>query len=250
MENSNCYNLIGQKASLSFQAKTTGNAIRKIRAAVLAWTGTTDSVTRDVVTTWNGAGTDPAWVANWEQQNTPSDLELTSDFQTFTIEDIPINNKANNVAVFIWVDDTDAAVGDELLIGQVQLEKGAVATDFEHRSIGEELALCKRYFMRYSSNNSYYFVGWAAAADGTTAEVVLFFPVEMRAQPSLTKSADTALNVIHQESILKESTGIEFRLSNPKTAALTVTVASGLTQGEGLACRINGNETVDFSAEF
>jgi hypothetical protein len=31
-------------------------------------------------------------------------------------------------------------------IAQVQLEVGSVATDFEHRSYGEELALCQRYY--------------------------------------------------------------------------------------------------------
>ncbi len=33
-------------------------------------------------------------------------------------------------------------------ITQVQLEEGSVATDFEYRSIGEELALCQRYFCK------------------------------------------------------------------------------------------------------
>jgi len=32
----------------------------------------------------------------------------------------------------------------------VQLEVGTVATPFEHRSYGEELALCQRYFIRYN----------------------------------------------------------------------------------------------------
>jgi len=37
-------------------------------------------------------------------------------------------------------------VGDWIEIAQVQLEEGSVATDFEQRSIGEELALCRRYY--------------------------------------------------------------------------------------------------------
>ncbi len=39
VEQVNCQQLIGGAASLSFQAKTTGNAIRNIRAAVISWTG-------------------------------------------------------------------------------------------------------------------------------------------------------------------------------------------------------------------
>ena len=32
----------------------------------------------------------------------------------------------------------------------VQLEVGSVATDFEHRSFGQELALCQRYFQLHN----------------------------------------------------------------------------------------------------
>ena len=39
-------------------------------------------------------------------------------------------------------------------IAQVQLELGSVATEFEHRSYGEELALCQRYYERWSSGGS------------------------------------------------------------------------------------------------
>ena len=31
----------------------------------------------------------------------------------------------------------------------IQLEKGKNATDFEHRSYGEEFALCQRYYQSY-----------------------------------------------------------------------------------------------------
>ena len=46
--------------------------------------------------------------------------------------------------------------GITIWIKEVQLELGSVATDFEHRSYGEELALCQRYYQQ-----SY--------TDGTTA---------------------------------------------------------------------------------
>jgi len=36
--------------------------------------------------------------------------------------------------------------GDYIEVANAQLELGSVATDFEHRSYGEELALCQRYY--------------------------------------------------------------------------------------------------------
>ena len=79
-------------------------------------------------------------------------------------------------------------VGNTFYITGVQLEVGRNATDFEHRSIGEELALCQRYFYRKAdavwaynigTNNNYY-------------RAPIDFPVTMRATPTMTaNSIDT-----------------------------------------------------------
>ena len=52
-----------------------------------------------------------------------------------------------------FFDSTDRT----FFITGLQLEVGSVATPFEHRSFGEELALCQRYFQdlcKFSSNNT------------------------------------------------------------------------------------------------
>jgi len=41
------------------------------------------------------------------------------------------------------------STGNDMFITGVQLEVGEHATDFEHRSYGQELDLCKRYFQQY-----------------------------------------------------------------------------------------------------
>ena len=68
-----------------------------------------------------------------------------------------------------------------LNITGVQLEVGAVATNFEHRSYGEELALCERYFylLNLDAVNAFY----SAYLTRWMTEHVTF-PVTMRATPS------------------------------------------------------------------
>ena len=70
----------------------------------------------------------------------------------------------------------------------VQLEVGSVATPFEHRSYGEELALCQRYYYRWTSGTAYrfYSTGYFAASD--TAYVPAQIPVPLRSSPTLASS--------------------------------------------------------------
>lgn len=62
----------------------------------------------------------------------------------------------------------------------IQLELGSTATDFEHRSYGEELALCQRYFLK----SAMYAQSYQAANNDYS--VMVHFPVEMRAVPTMT----------------------------------------------------------------
>jgi hypothetical protein len=75
-------------------------------------------------------------------------------------------------------------------IAQVQLEPGAVATPFEQRPIGTELALCQRYFCRV--DGEYKFDG-AINSGGTSVSTgaMWYFPVSMRTLPNLVTSAES-----------------------------------------------------------
>ena len=68
----------------------------------------------------------------------------------------------------------------------VQLEVGKNATEFEHRSYGEELALCQRYYQKY---NLHYFVVTAYSTTKLIGNV--YFPVEMRSHPTASLSGGT-----------------------------------------------------------
>ena len=63
----------------------------------------------------------------------------------------------------------------------VQLEVGSVATDFEHRSFGQELALCQRYY--YQNTATLYLCNY-----GSNSINNMFHPVQMRATPTVSET--------------------------------------------------------------
>ena len=77
-----------------------------------------------------------------------------------------------------------------IYITGVQLEVGTAATDFEHRSYGEELALCQRYYYQLIDGASQSVgSGWFYAS--TSASVVIPHPVTMRTTPSVVRTSGT-----------------------------------------------------------
>ena len=85
-----------------------------------------------------------------------------------------------------WFTTNDAT----LEITGLQLEVGSVATDFEHRSFAQELALCQRYFyMHVEGNNKA--IGIGSWYNGYNQHTAIYFPVTMRAEPSLVQNTGT-----------------------------------------------------------
>ena len=68
-----------------------------------------------------------------------------------------------------------------------QLEVGKVATPFEHRSYGEELALCQRYYQQHGGG-SYTGIGTVQIFSVTHSMFSFLFPTKMRAAPTFSFS--------------------------------------------------------------
>lgn len=137
--------LIGGTASLSFKARgDSGNStISTVRAALITWSSTADAYTVDVVSAWGAAGANPTLIANWTYENTPFDITLAaSTWKTYRIQNVAIDTaSAANVAVFIWVDDTDGTVDDLLYLADIKVEPGPVATPIPRLPASEHAAI-------------------------------------------------------------------------------------------------------------
>ena len=99
-----------------------------------------------------------------------------------------------NVAVG-QVNVTDSTSNEWYITG-VQLEVGETATPFEHRSYGDELARCQRYYYRWgfqdalSSSGTIPIQAYGTAAGGI--DIWNNYPTEMRARPTITTNGTWA----------------------------------------------------------
>ena len=84
------------------------------------------------------------------------------------------------------------STSNDFYITGVQLEVGEQATPFEHRSYGEELALCQRYYQVLAkSGSTNHNIGTGYYYDSSTLMVVPRFAKEMRTAPTLVQGSGT-----------------------------------------------------------
>ena len=83
-------------------------------------------------------------VATWNNV-TAQNHTLTTTAQTFSFQaTIPADASSDGIRVAYTL--TNTANGVTVSLGNVQLEVGSQATEFEHRPIGTEFTLCQRYY--------------------------------------------------------------------------------------------------------
>ncbi len=147
------------------------------------------------------------------------------------------------------VNAMDSTSNDFFLTG-VQVEVGGVVTDFEHRSFAQELQLCKRYFQKMErAAQEVYCTGYFES--NTQGRYTLTFPVDLRADPTITFTAASTFTNIHTGS-LGTGTSIDTTSTTPQTALVNCTVNSGGTDGQAclLASGVGQDSSISISAEL
>jgi len=108
----------------------------------------------------------------------------------------------------------------------VQLEVGTVATPFERRQFGQELALCQRYFQVFANFD---IEGNASGGAVRAVSIPMTFPVQMRATPTRTVTTNGSYTNVRNSSNTFVGLGIQ-RLTSTQASASIEAAAAGLTQ--------------------
>lgn len=138
-----------------------------------------------------------------------------------------------------------AATNNYWQITGVQLEVGPVATPFEFKSFGQELAECQRYYWRVTSPSAAYHTFAVGQATTTTVAYGYHpFPVPMRDRPTAIEQTGTASHYAITNSSFTPTACNAVPtnyLTTPYGATFQFVVASGLTAGN--ACFLMANST-------
>mgnify|MGYP003121583547 CR=1 FL=1 len=129
-----------------------------------------------------------------------------------------------------------------------QLEVGSVATEFEHRTFDQELALCQRYFQKYVHTANEACIATGLIWNGTQVRTPFMFLKEMRAAPSFTSSTASNFQAANGD---QSRTASNLTMSSACTthAIIYMTTASGLTQSNPIFMdNINNGGTGSFFA--
>jgi len=182
-------------------------------------------------------------------------ITLTPEWEKYEITfTIPTLNRSNYgsaayTSLHFYFQQT-ASEACDWDMANVQLELGSVATEFEHRSYGEELALCQRYYFSLAGEtpHNYPYVGQARAYSSTMAIGNVVFPVAMRSQPSLTSSDWQDVRVYNGAS----RTVSNITLNGASTQSCGVNLyTTGLTTGEVVGISMSSTTSYfNFDAEL
>jgi len=235
IEQKNCQGLIGTNAVLTFKAKVSSTTkFDNIKAAVIAWDGTADSVTSDIVSAWGIEGTDPTLVANWTYESTPANLSVTTSWATYEVAANINTASATNVAVFIWSDVTDTTLGDFIYITDVQLEAGTADTTFERIPYAENLLACQRYYYAITSTSVNHILGPGQSTATTGASCIISHPLPRIPYTGIELSPNdvTDISATNASGALVTATNCIWNITSSEITRILITTASGLVAGD------------------
>lgn len=237
-------------AAVVLSARIRCSSSQAINYAILEWTGTADSVTSDVVLDWTNATLTAGnfFLAANLTVNPTGTTTPTANTWTSISAQVTLSSSLNNLIVFFWTSGT-AAQNVTLDIGKVQLEHGAIATEFERVPMEVEISRCQRYYQKSfpyatapaqnngSGTGEHRMQSIAAGGGGALVRSYVPYPVLMRTTASLTfynpaagnaEARDLIANADGSGTAAGDSTDRGFEVSCTTNAGTTATNVYGV----------------------
>ena len=145
------------------------------------------------------------------------------------------------------------STSNEWLITGVQLELGENASDFEHRSFAEELALCQRYYYKVGDDNNggvYFRYGVGSCQGTSSCGTVLHAPVKMRTTPTLEQTGTASNYGLYEADSVHACSSVPSINSahcSPSNFNIIFTSSGNLASGNA-AEALNNNNTIGYLA--
>ena len=169
------------------------------------------------------------WLAVGSSDHVSADSWIQSDSYSATSNQVNFMDSASN----------------EWYLTGCQFELGENASDFEHRSFGEELALCQRYFFAEPQTRAYHATLNTFFANTTLFIGLKHLPVPtMRAGPSLSITGNFAAAGTSNKTTSAET--ITNAIGDDLTSIEIRGTVSSATAGEGANFRNDNDTTATF----
>ncbi len=198
-----------------------------------------------------------AGAGNTAQSDTIGAVSLTNSFQQFRFENVDASS-FNYTQAGLWLWMPGPSLGDYIEITDVQIELGSNSTQFEQKSIAQEMNDCMRFYQRLQGNRDgsggsagdrgiFHMHNWNA----TTSYGPHHFNVPMRTGPTLKTGYDgTYLGTWLSGGSTGNATSIQIQNSNPWRAELSGNHTTNFLVGGSCWLRLGSdNDYVAFDAE-
>ena len=201
------------------------------------WERKTITIPGDTSGTWNSNGLRIAW-------NLASAGNRWASTTGYWFGDSTVRYGTNNQVNFM------SNTSYTFNLTGVQYEIGESATSFEHRSYGEELALCQRYYQQFVGLSDQVALGFGRSNGTTVAEFNVPLSVPLRASPSLNACSWAVFTATNQSNSSSQTPAV--RKWNPYSNMLACGLSglSGMTNARTLTVFLNSGNTFKMDAEL
>ncbi|HVT27662.1 MAG TPA: hypothetical protein VHE81_06550 [Lacipirellulaceae bacterium] len=236
--------LRGKAVSLS--ARVRMSAATTLRYAIVEWTGTADSLTKNIVNNWSSSTYTPGnfFISSNTTITATGSTALASNTLTTITLSGTVSSSMNNLIIFFWTDSTQAQT-TTLDIGNVFFGAGTTAPAiFEPPAPDADFLACCRYYY-YLQNNVTDPYGFGYTQGSTSGRIKIPVPALFRTLPTVTTALASTTYQVAGSNITPSALSVRAVYSGIVYVDLTITGGVGSNPGVWI-----GAQTIQFDARL